>query len=115
MTKKTTKKTAKKQTVWVASYRFEDKYGESGSDILGVFSKEEKARKACGDNIEKYLGDYGAINDDGTIAPESVDSIDEVPVPDGMTLEQARDADIIKIDNSSTWCIWSIDEQVIDG
>ena len=95
------KTTAKKPTVYVASYRFEDKYGESGSDILGVFSTEEKAREACGDNIEKYLGDYGAINDDGTIAPESV--------------EQARGATSISIDDSGTWCCWSVDEKVIDG
>ena len=109
------KTTAKKPTVYVASYRFEDKYGESGSDILGVFSTEEKAREACGDNIEKYLGDYGAINDDGTIAPESVDSIDDDPVQSGMTLEQARGATSISIDDSGTWCCWSVDEKVIDG
>ena len=28
----------KKQQVWVASFRFEDRHGESGSDILGVYS-----------------------------------------------------------------------------
>lgn len=108
------KTTTKKQTVWVASYRFEDRHGDSGSDILGVYDTEEKAKKACGDNIESYLGDFGAIKDDNTIDPESVSTIDDADVPEGMTLAQAREATSINIDNSGTWCIWSIDEKDVE-
>lgn len=106
--------TTNKQKVWVASFRFEDRHGDSGSDILGVYGTEEKAKEACGDNIEMYLGDFGAINDDKTIDPKSVSTIDDEPVPEGMTLAQAREATSIDIDNSGTWCIWSIDEKDVE-
>lgn len=106
--------TEQKQKVWVASFRFEDRHGESGSDILGVYSTEEKAKEACGDNIEMYLGDFGAIGEDKTIDPDSVSTIDDEPVPEGMTLAQAREATSIDIDNSGTWCIWSVDEKEVE-
>ena len=113
--KTTTKKTtAKKQKVWVASYRFENRHGDSGADSLGVYSTEEKAKKACGDNIEMCLGDFDAIRDDKTIDPDSVFTIDDEPVPEGMTLAQAREATSIDFDNSGTWCIWSIDEKYVE-
>ena len=115
-TKKTTTKktTAKKQKVWVASYHFEYKHCDSGADILGVYDTEEKAKEACGDNIEMYLGDFDAIKEDKTIDHESVYTIDDEPVPDGMTLAQAREATSIEINDSGTWCIWSIDEKDVE-
>ena len=114
-TKKTnTKKATKKQKVWVASYRFENRHGDSGADILGVYDTEEKAKEACGNNIEMYLGDFGAIREDKTIDPDAVFTVDDENVPEGMTLAQAREATSIDIDNSGTWCIWSIDEKDVE-
>ncbi len=112
--KTTTKKTAKKQTVWVASFRFEDRHGESGSDILGVYTTEEKAKEACGDNIEMYLRDFEAVKPDDTIDTDSVFAIDDEAVPEGMTLAQAREATDINIDDAGTWCMWSVDEMTVE-
>ena len=40
--------------------------------------------------------------------------IDCEDVHEGMTLEQARQATSINIDDSGTWCNWSIDEKEIE-
>lgn len=112
--KKPTAKAKTGQTVWVASFRFEDRHGDSGSDIIGVYSSEEKASEACGDNIEMYLRDFDAIKVDKTIDPDCVFTIDDDPVPEGMTLAQAREATSINIDSDGTWCIWSVDEKEVE-
>ncbi|GEM_PF-5998301 len=102
------------QKVWVAYYHFNDRHGGCDSDILGVFATEEKAVESCGDNIEMYLRDFNAVLDNGTINPNAVKQIDSEDVPEGMTLEQARKATSINIDDSGTWCNWSIDEKEIE-
>ena len=102
------------QKVWVAYYHFNDRHGGCDSDILGVFDTEEKAVESCGDNIEMYLRDFNAVLDNGTINPNAVKQIDSEDVPEGMTLEQARNATSINIDDSGTWCNWSIDEKEIE-
>lgn len=102
------------QKVWVASYHFNDRHGGCDSDIIGVFDTEEKAVKSCGDNIEMYLRDFNAVLDDGTINPDAVKQIDSEDVPEGMTLDEARKATSINIDDSGTWCNWSIDEKEIE-
>lgn len=100
--------------VYVASYHFSDRHGDCDSDIIGVYSTNEKAVKACGDNIESYLRDFNAVRKNNTINPNVVMQIDSEDVPEGMTLEQARKATSINIDDSGTWCNWSIDEKGIE-
>ncbi len=100
--------------VYVASYHFSDRHGSCDSDIIGVYSTNEKADKACGDNIESYLRDFNAVRKNNTINPNVVMQIDSEDVPEGMTLEQARKATSINIDDSGTWCNWSIDEKEIE-
>lgn len=102
------------QKVWVAYYHFNDRHGGCDSDILGVFDAEEKAVESCGNNIEMYLRDFNAILKNGTIDTTAVMQIDGEDVPEGMTIEQARKATSITIDESGTWCNWHIDEKEIE-
>ena len=100
----------KKQKVWVASYRFEDRHDDGGMSIIGVFSTQKKAEKACAANIEDYLKACGGI-EDGKIT----DAIDEIDgeTAEGMTLAEARKASSINVDSSGTWCEWNIDEEEV--
>lgn len=100
--------------VWVTYYHFAERQGGCDADCIGVFDTEEKAVEACGDNIENYLRENNAILKNGTIDTTAVMQIDGEDVPEGMTLEQARKATSINIDNSGTWCNWSIDEKEIE-
>ncbi len=100
--------------VWVASYHFSDRHGGCDSDIIGVYDTNEKAVKACGDNIEMYLREYNAVRKNNTINPNAVMQIDGEDVHEGMTIEEARNATSINIDNSGTWCNWSITEKEIE-
>ena len=101
------KKTDSKK-VYVACYHFEDRHGDSGNDVIGVYPTKAKAEKACGDNIEEYLDDFDAIKKDKTIDTDRIHSIDGERVSEGLTLAQARNATCIDVDDGGTWCRWSI-------
>ena len=105
-------KKEKKQKVWVASYRFEDRHGPEGMGIIGVFTTKKKAQEACGDNIEMYLREFEAIDDNGKVN-DTICSIDG-DTAEGVTLEDARNAESINVDDDGTWCEWSIDEAEVE-
>ena len=101
----------KKQNVWVASYRYEDRHCDGGMSIIGVFSTKKKAEKACADNIEDYLKACDGIKD-GKIT-DAIDEIDGEPA-EGMTVADALKATSINVDSSGTWCEWNIDEKEVE-
>jgi len=101
-----------KQKVWVAHYRFEDRHGPSGMGIIGVFSTKGKAEKAKGDNIENYLRELEAFDDEDKVN-DAVSTIDGEEA-EGVTLAEARKAESIDIDGNGTWCEWDISEEVVE-
>ena len=103
--------TEQKQKVWVVTYRYEDRHGPNGMGIIGVYFDKDKAEKDCGDNIENYLREFEAIDDEGKVT-DAVSEIDG-ETAEGTSLDAARKAEHINVDDSGTWCEWDISEEEI--
>ena len=98
-------------TVWVAYYRFEDRHGDAGMAIVGVFDSKDKAEAAKAKNIREYLRACEGIGPDGKING-NIDEIDG-ETAEGMDLEAALEADSINVDSCGTWCEWDISEEAV--
>lgn len=112
----------KKQFVFVAAGRYQDRHGDEGINGPYVFSTMVKAAKYIADQAETYLKYYDAISDEGTIDYDAINEIDGDCGDNDDSLKSSKDilkyvkknqSISINVDGEGTWADWDIYKEEI--
>jgi hypothetical protein len=100
------------QKVYVLTATWNDRHGDGGNCILGVFRDEADAEAKMRENKKSYLKDFGVLSESGEIDTGSLYEVDGES-PDGKTYEDLMEASTITIDSDGTYCFWDISEEEV--
>lgn len=110
----------KKLQVYVFVNSWKDRHGDEGNAVK-VFATKKKADEFLADDVENYLIDHDAIDDDNNIDTSCLESFDAGDIhTDECTvvnfLKQAKKSgDVeINVDGDGTYASWSVKKQTVD-
>ena len=109
----------KKLQVYVFENVWKDRHGGEGTNVK-VFATKKKANEYLADDVENYLINHDAIDDDNNIDTSCLESFDAGDIhTDECTavnfLKQAKKGGSVEInvDGDGTYASWSVSKQTV--
>lgn len=110
---------ARKPQVYVFIHSWKDRHGVEGVKVK-LFAKKKKANEWLSDDVENYLIEHDAIDDDNNIDTSCLESFDAGDIhTDECTavcfLKQVKKSGSaeVHVDGDGTYSIWSVTKQPV--